>query len=74
MGVGRSSLAYGKGQMDDDDLYRLRRALFPDYPDSMNIKRLSLFRDPVSTVLFRMHAFVAACSANVPHRLQLVRP
>ena len=66
MGVGKSSFAYDEGQMDDDDLYRLRRSLFPDYPDGMNIK--SLIRDPVNAVLFRnrsvfctrVQAFVAS--------------
>lgn len=46
MGVGRSS----QGQMNDDDLHRLRQDLFPDYPDGLNIK--SLVKDPVCTLLF----------------------
>lgn len=73
MGVGKSSFAYGEGQMDDDDLYRLRRSLFPDYPDGMNIK--SLIRDPVNAVLFRIRSvFAPACRLLLLARcLQLVR-
>ena len=63
MGVGRSSLSYDEGQMDDDDLHRLRRNLFPDYPDAMNIK--SLIRDPVSTVLLRSEQFFSIHSCTL---------